>query len=244
VTRNKTLLNLKFSALNLEELGLQMARGQVEHGVAYHLVNAYTTVLAQENSALGYILQKDILICDGISMSILCKTQMKFVNHIRGADLMRYVTSINSNSARHFVLGGKRDVLDDLMTSLKKNNPAINIVGRFSPPFKDDFSEDYDTWAEVIGASGANIVWVGLGTPKQDFIVHALAKRLDSHVIAVGAAFDYLAGHVKESPIFFQIFGLEWMFRLFAEPKRLWKRYLIGNFKFLRLAIARKIKIA
>jgi N-acetylglucosaminyldiphosphoundecaprenol N-acetyl-beta-D-mannosaminyltransferase len=101
------------------------------------------------------------------------------------------------------------------------------------PPQQSLEDFDFDSLATQLAALSPDIVWVGLGTPKQDFVAHELASRLDSTIVAVGAAFDFYSGTKKQAPRWIQATYLEWLFRLLSEPKRLWKRYLIGNIGFV-----------
>jgi N-acetylglucosaminyldiphosphoundecaprenol N-acetyl-beta-D-mannosaminyltransferase len=121
-------------------------------------------------------------------------------------------------------------------------NSEIAIVGSYSPKMSPGISDELNGWVDLIQNSGATHVWVGLGTPKQDYAVHELAKRIDATFFAVGAAFDFLAGTVKEAPPILCNSGFEWVYRLTREPKRLWRRYLVGNLKFLLICLLEVLK--
>jgi N-acetylglucosaminyldiphosphoundecaprenol N-acetyl-beta-D-mannosaminyltransferase len=101
------------------------------------------------------------------------------------------------------------------------------------PPFRRLADDDLSALAERVRASGANVLWVGLGTPRQDYLVHELARAVSMPVLPVGAAFDFWAGAVTEAPVILHGSGLEWTHRLASEPRRLWRRYLLGNPRFL-----------
>ena len=117
--------------------------------------------------------------------------------------------------------------------------PSAQIVGVESPPFREPSATELTERDQRITESGATLVWVGLGTPKQDFEVHRLATNLPVVALAVGAAFDFLAGTVSQAPRWMQRSGLEWGYRLAQEPKRLAKRYIWGNPRFVA-AVARQ----
>ena len=153
---------------------------------------------------------------------------------------MRQVLSEETSTARHFFLGSTDQVLSQLVVFARHHNPLIEVAGYHSPEFKEDFSATLPSWINMIAESKATIVWVGLGTPKQDFIAHELSKFLNSHVVAIGAAFDFLSGNRQEAPKVFQKLSLEWLFRFLCEPRRLGPRYVFGNLKFLRIVILRK----
>ena len=114
--------------------------------------------------------------------------------------------------------------------------PGVSIVGTETPPFAPLTDEDLIDLAVRVRASGANILWVGLGTPNQDYVVRRLAPLLEMPIVPVGAAFDFWSGAVAEAPAFLHGSGLEWIYRLSREPRRLWRRYLIGNPRFVMSA--------
>ncbi len=120
--------------------------------------------------------------------------------------------------------------------------PSARIVGVDSPPFRPLTPDEEDALVDRVRSSGADIVWVGLGTPKQDQFVDEFRDRLGVTLVAVGAAFDFLAGTKREAPMWARTHGLEWAFRLLSEPGRLWKRYLLGNVSFL-VGVARDVAL-
>ena len=150
---------------------------------------------------------------------------------------MREVILKSSPEVRHYFLGSTEETLQSLVSRLHDLNPRLNVAGCFSPPFSRDIASESNKWLEDIELTGADIVWVGLGTPKQNFAVNQMALQSTRTFIAVGAAFDFLAGVVPEAPLFLQNSGFEWVYRLYREPKRLWRRYLISNAHFLFLAL-------
>ncbi len=103
-----------------------------------------------------------------------------------------------------------------------------------SLPVDSSFLDDV---SKRVNAADPDIVWVALGTPKQDFCTAALCKMVQRPCVGVGAAFDFVAGTISEAPAFFQKFGIEWIYRFASEPRRLWKRYVFGNFTFIRSAL-------
>ena len=232
---------LKFEAGTLRDLSSTVLLAKGANGNAYHLVNAHTLVEAHEDSSLYSILSKDILLCDGKPLSFFLSRMDPSVKQVRGADFMRHVLVASSSSTRHYLLGSTNEVLDELIKSIKAMNPEANVVGYHSPAFEVEYLSSVPVWIEMIKKSQASIVWVGLGTPKQDFVSHEIAKSISCEVIAVGAAFDYLAHTISEAPKLFQILYLEWLWRLFKEPRRLMRRYLVGNLKFIRIMVLQLI---
>jgi N-acetylglucosaminyldiphosphoundecaprenol N-acetyl-beta-D-mannosaminyltransferase len=142
----------------------------------------------------------------------------------------------------HFLMGTTEDTLDILRESIQNRYPGTNIVGSYAPEFGPLNTAFLDLAEEAISPTEADIVWVALGSPKQDFAARELADRLNCTCIGVGAAFDFLAGTTKEAPTWMRKNGFEWLFRLASEPRRLWKRYLIGNLTFLRLVALQSLR--
>jgi N-acetylglucosaminyldiphosphoundecaprenol N-acetyl-beta-D-mannosaminyltransferase len=152
-----------------------------------------------------------------------------------GRDLMNGVMRKGLETGyRHFLLGSTPETLSRLERHLLAAFPGVEIAGRLSPPFRRLTAEEDEKIVDAINRSGSQIVWVGLGAPKQERWMAAHLGRVDANVmIGVGAAFDFLAGTVREAPPLLQRCGLEWAFRLAMEPRRLWRRYLLTNTRFV-----------
>ncbi len=181
---------------------------------------------------------------DGMPLVWLGK--LKGHSHVErtyGADLMLAVFERGiSDGYRHYFYGGTAQVCELLEKNLKKQFPGLNITGKYSPPFRELTKEEDEQIIDGINKSKPDILWVGLGSPKQDFWMANHRERLDvSVIVAVGAAFDFLSGAKKQAPRWMQRAGLEWFFRLCCEPKRLWKRYLVGNLQFIYFLIRDEI---
>ena len=138
--------------------------------------------------------------------------------------------------ARHFLLGGTDEMLNVLRATIADRFPGVIIAGVESPPFRPPTDDELREQDARIAATRPDVVWVGLGSPKQEFEAHRLASTLNAVVPAVGAAFDFTAGRVTPAPEWMQRSGLEWLHRLGSEPRRLWRRYLVGNAKFVWIA--------
>ncbi|HUN78866.1 MAG TPA: WecB/TagA/CpsF family glycosyltransferase [Solirubrobacteraceae bacterium] len=134
-----------------------------------------------------------------------------------------------------YLYGGRtREALELLEGRLRSRFPGLAIVGGFSPPFAPPSAEDDERTAEAIDASGAEVVWVGTGQPKQELWMHRMRPRLRAPLlVGVGAAFDFHAGLVRQAPPWMQGMGLEWAYRLGREPRRLWRRYARYNPRFV-----------
>lgn len=138
--------------------------------------------------------------------------------------------------------GGTPEVLDRMIANLTARYPGLQVVYRHSPPFRPLTAEEEAREIEEIRASGARILFVGLGCPKQEQWMAARRGRIDAVMLGVGAAFDFLAGAKRQAPDLIQSLGLEWLFRLATEPRRLWRRYLYNNPRFVVLFAAQVLK--
>jgi N-acetylglucosaminyldiphosphoundecaprenol N-acetyl-beta-D-mannosaminyltransferase len=134
--------------------------------------------------------------------------------------------------------GGTEAVLGRLLTVARQRYPRLDIAYAHAPPFRELTPEEDRRTTQSIQDAGVRILFVGLGSPKQDRWMHAHKGRVPAVMLGVGAAFDFLAGAKPQAPRWMQSSGLGWMFRLGSEPRRLWRRYLMQNPKFVALAVA------
>ncbi|MEM6560808.1 MAG: WecB/TagA/CpsF family glycosyltransferase [Planctomycetota bacterium] len=135
-----------------------------------------------------------------------------------------------------YLYGGKSDeLLDQLVSELGKRFPKLKIAGRQSPPFRTLTDEEHDAVAKEINDSGAGVCFIGLGCPKQEMFCDRHRDDIRPVMMAVGAAFDFIAGNTPQAPAWMQKRGLEWFYRLCTEPRRLFKRYAVTNSRFLWL---------
>jgi N-acetylglucosaminyldiphosphoundecaprenol N-acetyl-beta-D-mannosaminyltransferase len=156
---------------------------------------------------------------------------------INGPDLMwRYCAEAATRGESIYLYGSTPETLQILEHRLDKTFPGLRIAGSWSPPFRALTEEEDEADVARINASGAGTVWVSLGCPKQEKWMAAHRGRINAVMIGVGAAFDYHAGTTARAPSWMQRSGLEWLYRLLSEPRRLWKRYLVTNTLFIFLA--------
>jgi len=218
-----------------------LATETTEEGTHVHLANAYTVALADQQSSYSAVLAAPALnFPDGkpISWISALRGQSPRLTQVRGPQLFLDVFDRGRKQGiRHFVLGSTDDVLDLLTSRLHMKFPGIDIVGVESPPFRALDSSELQAQDDRIRESGADIVWVGLGTPKQDREAQRIAKNLPVVAVAIGAAIDFAAGTTPEAPVWMTKTGLEWVYRFASEPRRLWKRYVFGNARFLKAAL-------
>jgi N-acetylglucosaminyldiphosphoundecaprenol N-acetyl-beta-D-mannosaminyltransferase len=161
---------------------------------------------------------------------------------VYGPELMlRFSERCAERGHRVWLYGGRdQGSLAQLALNLRRRLPGINIVGGYSPPFRPMTAEEEDALVDQINAAKPDMLWVGIGVPKQEKWMARMRERLDVPVMcAVGAAFDFHAGRISQAPTWMQQRGLEWIYRLAQEPRRLLPRYLYSNPRFL-LAFARQ----
>ena len=174
---------------------------------------------------------------DGMPLVVMGKKAGMEVSRTSGADL--FVNVVDKGRAvglKHYLYGGAEGVADALADELRRRFPGAEIVGTECPPFRALTAEEAEATREAIRRSGADMVWVGISSPKQEFWMHANYKQLPATLVGVGAAFDFLTGRVKRAPLWMQKSGLESVHRLMSEPRRLWRRYLILAPRFVWLA--------
>jgi N-acetylglucosaminyldiphosphoundecaprenol N-acetyl-beta-D-mannosaminyltransferase len=155
---------------------------------------------------------------------------------VYGPDLMaKWCAHAATTGTPTYLYGGRsEDALRELTERLLARFPGLRIVGGYSPPFRPPTADEQDRMVAEIDASGAQVVWVGTGQPKQELWMHEMRPRLKAPLlVGVGAAFDFHAGIVSQAPPWMQRNGLEWVYRLMREPKRLWRRYASQNPRFM-----------
>lgn len=161
----------------------------------------------------------------------------KRTQRVYGPDVMREMTAISARRGyRQFYYGGDVGVAEKLKETLVRSLPELQVVGTLSPPFRALTPDEDRAVVDTINAARPHIVWVGLSTPKQERWMAAHLGRIEAPLmIGVGAAFDFLAGTKRQAPKWMQRHGLEWLFRLRSEPRRLWRRYayIVPGFSFL-----------
>jgi N-acetylglucosaminyldiphosphoundecaprenol N-acetyl-beta-D-mannosaminyltransferase len=208
-------------------------------GAGYICVAAtHTVMVVQEDAdAMDAVLGADLVVPDGQPLVwALRALGHRLPDRVYGPDLMlRHCERAAENGARIFLYGGRNQgALVQLTLNLRRQFPGLRVVGGMSPPFRDLDDDELDAVATEINRSGADVVWVGIGVPKQEKWMAAMRHRLRAPVlVGVGAAFDFHAGLVPQAPGWMQSSGLEWAFRLAQEPRRLWKRYLRYNPRFV-----------
>lgn len=206
--------------------------------------NVHTTVMSHDNAEYNKIQNSAAMaLPDGKPLSVVSKKRgYKNARRVTGPDLMGEMFALSETSdLRHYFYGGKEETIELLGSKLKEKYPKIQIAGMYSPPFRPLTEEENREVIEKINQAQPDIIWVGLGAPKQEKWMYEHQKQLCGVMIGVGAGFDYHAGTIKRAPGWMQKCSLEWMYRLMQDPKRLFKRYFVTNFKFIYLVLMENI---
>lgn len=203
-------------------------------------INAHSYNTALKDSFFAEALTKgDVLIPDGVSIVKACKwlnAKSQPEERIAGWDLFAFeMDKLNKKGGKCFFMGSSEKVLSLIRKRASVDYPNI-VVETYSPPYKPEFSEeDNKAIVEAINRADPDLLWIGMTAPKQEKWTYSHWNELNihCHVGTIGAVFDFFAGTVERAPIWWQEHGLEWAYRLVKEPKRMWRRYIIGNSLFL-----------
>lgn len=209
------------------------------------LCNAHSVVTASLDPAFAAaIAAADLAAPDGMPVAwMLRRLGHAAQERINGPDLMwRYCARAVERGEKLFLFGSDSNTLARLEHVLRTAFPGLHIAGTHAPPFRELREKEDRDIVDRINASGAQTVWVALGCPKQELWMHAHRGSIQAVMIGVGAAFDYHAGTLARAPRWMQDHGLEWLYRLFREPRRLWKRYLFTNTLFILGALRQLIR--
>lgn len=242
------VLGVGVSALNLDSAARAITQALEQKAKGYICVTGVHGVSeAQGNSAFRKILNEAFLNTpDGMPMVWMGRLQgFREMRRVYGPDLMLRVCELSvMRGFSHFFYGGGPGVAESLKARLEQRFPGLNVVGTCTPPFRPLTAEEENQLTERITELKPDIVWVGLSTPKQERFMAEHWRKLDATLFfGVGAAFDFHAGRVRQAPRWMQWCGLEWLFRLYCEPRRLWKRYLKNNPLFLVRALCQLSKL-
>lgn len=185
------------------------------------------------------LMNGDVLIPDGASIVMACrwlKAKSQPTERIAGWDLFEYeMERLNAKGGKCFFMGSSEKVLNLIKSRAAEVYPNINVE-TYSPPYKSEFSEeDNRKIIEAINNANPDLLWIGMTAPKQEkwAYTHWTELNIHCHCGTIGAVFDFFAGTVERAPLWWQQHSLEWLYRLLKEPKRMWRRYIIGNTLFL-----------
>lgn len=238
--------------LKLKELSLLTSRRELsslpDGKLLINTINAHSYNTALKDSLFAEALTKgDVLIPDGASVVMACrwlKAKSQPTERIAGWDLFVHeMDRLNRKGCTCFFMGSSEKVLELIRKRAAVDYPNIKVE-TYSPPYKPEFSEeDNKGIIEAINKANPDLLWIGMTAPKQEKWTYTHWKELDihCHVGNIGAVFDFFAGTVERAPLWWQEHGLEWLYRLLKEPKRMWRRYIIGNTLFLKNVVKEMI---
>lgn len=240
------ILGVKVAATDLRSASMQVAAWVKEKQKTYVCFAPVSTIVdSQENPQYHKIINASGMTApDGVPLVWLARMKgHKSVQRTCGPDFMEEFCRISQPSRfRHFFFGGTDDVTTRLLTNLKSKYPDLQIAGYITPGLRTAGQMEDRQVIEQINSSRADVLWIGLGSPKQDVWMANHRALLNVPVLlGVGAAFDFLSGQKKRAPDWMKHCGLEWFYRVCSEPGRLWKRYLFGNTKFIYYLIKKEI---
>lgn len=186
----------------------------------------------------------DLVVPDGTPLVWLGQRRgCDLPRRVYGPDLMLAFCEVTQGQGyRHFFFGAKPGVAKELAESLRHRFPGLQVAGTYSPPFRPLSKEEDDEIVAMISRAAPDVLWVGLGTPKQERWMHEHRNKLNVPVVVgVGAAFDMISGRRRQAPRWMRENGFEWLFRLLQEPRRLWRRYLIYGTEFIAWIILERL---
>jgi N-acetylglucosaminyldiphosphoundecaprenol N-acetyl-beta-D-mannosaminyltransferase len=222
---------------------MEDAIAQIESWVAHrertHYVtftNVHAVMQARSDESFKRVLEEADMVCpDGRPLVWVGRQSGASLDQVCGPDMMiEFIRATQTKPYSHFFYGGSPAVVEKLASELAERFPEVKIGGWYSPPFRDLTVDEEASVVRMINDISPDVLWVGLGCPKQERWMYKFRKRLTATVLlGVGQAFDIHAGTLRQSPRWFREHGLEWLFRFCLEPRRLWRRYLFYNTGFV-----------
>jgi N-acetylglucosaminyldiphosphoundecaprenol N-acetyl-beta-D-mannosaminyltransferase len=237
------ILGVNIAAINMKWL-LDFTHKNIKElsGDYMCVSNVHTTVTAYEDNNYRKIQNGGIMaIPDGGPLSTVGhKRGYKNMQRTTGPSYMGEIFKVSVEKGyRHYFYGSTDETLEKLSQTLKREYPGIQIVGMYSPPFRPLNEDEDKAIIEKIDETNPDFVWIGLGAPKQERWMAEHQGKTSGFMVGVGAGFDYFAGNIERAPEWMQKSDLEWLYRLFQDPRRLFKRYWHTNGKFIWNAVIR-----
>jgi len=232
------LLGVNVDIINPNKACERIAQWILEKKKSYVCVAPVSTLVDCQKDQLykDIVNQASMVTPDGMPVVWLARSKgAKQIERTYGPDLLLKLTDVGQSKGwRHFFYGATQETCDLLERRLKYLFTDVNIVGKIVPPFKTKAEKESEDILFQINKADPDILWIALGSPKQDYWMYHNRPYLNASVlVGVGAAFDFISGLKPQAPQWMRNSGLEWLFRLCCEPKRLWRRYLIGNALFV-----------
>lgn len=236
------VLGVPVSVTTLETASDQIHRWAEDRVGRFVIIrDVHGVVQAYDDPAFAELHKRAAMVTpDGMPLVWLARRRGLPVQRTCGPDLFdRLMKDSAKSGLRHYFYGGKPGVVARLKEVFEQRHPGVQVVGIGAPPFRALSDPEVQEIAAALNASRTDVVWVGLSTPKQEFLMARLAPLTTATLIGVGAAFDFHTGRVQRAPRWMQRVGLEFLHRLLSEPRRLWRRYLIMAPRFLWLVATR-----
>ena len=208
------------------------------------ICNVHVVVTANSNFALQSAINNcDMATADGMPIAWTLRSNgFPSTDRISGPDLMQdLLSTLCSHKLPVFFYGSTPKTLDSLIRRVAHRYPGLPVAGYYSPPFRSLTSTEDAHVIEMLNSSGARIIFIGLGCPKQELWMAEHKGKVNAVTIGVGAAFDFHAGNIKRAPKLLQRLGMEWLYRLYQEPGRLFYRYMTTNGIFIKYVLQKKI---
>ena len=236
---SRYVLGMRVDATSYEDASRRVARWARDGRSAYVCVATVHMIMeAFDSSAFQRVVNgADLVTPDGRPLVwALRSLGVRDATQVRGTDLTAHVVELAAREGIPIGLyGGTPDLLETFARILERRYPGVRVVCRIAPPFRPLTPEEDETVTGEILSSGARLLFVGIGCPKQERWMEAHKERIPAVMLGVGAAFDFHTGRVRQAPGWMQVAGLEWLFRLLMDPRRLWKRYARHNPRFVVL---------
>ena len=238
------ILGVNIAAINMEWL-LDYTQKNIKQlsGNYMCVSNVHTTITAYDDPEYLEVQNGGIMaIPDGGPLSTLGRKRgFDNMRRTTGPSYMEEIFKISVQKGyRHFFYGSTEETLNKMKQELKDKYPGLQIVGMYSPPFRELTEQEDKEVINMITDKVPDFVWVGLGAPKQEKWMNKHKGKIEGFMIGVGAGFDYFAGNISRAPQWMQKLNLEWLYRMVQDPKRLLRRYLYTNTKFLVLTVLLK----
>jgi len=244
MTPRKKVISLELSLINYKDALVNIGKLAAKRQSAYAcFANAHMTIEAYQNPEFAtQVNQADFIFADGVPLRWALRWLYGLKQErIAGMDFMESIIAwANQYRLKIFLYGSTNEVLNAIERRIRQEYTSDILVGSISPPFRELRDEEQTSFVEQINTSGANVVLVALGCPKQEAWMAAYCRQINAVCLGVGGAFPVFAKMQARAPVFFQKYGLEWLYRLFQEPKRLWKRYFYTNSLFVYLLLKQK----
>jgi N-acetylglucosaminyldiphosphoundecaprenol N-acetyl-beta-D-mannosaminyltransferase len=245
--RSETLPGYDVLGVRVTALGMDGTIATIERWIGegsgtrfVAVINVHMVMMAREDQEFSTIVAStDMAVPDGMPLIWAARRQGIDQQRVYGPDLLvQFLRNTERRGYRHFFYGGRPEMLEAMVARIRAEFPNTQIAGAYAPPFRPLTPEEDAEVVQMIREADADVIWVGIGCPKQERWISEHRAAFDHGVmLGVGQAFDQYAGIAKRAPAWMQGAGLEWLYRLCTEPRRLWRRYLVYNSRFLAASL-------